>query len=169
MTALSQREQKNYQFDFMRPSHSLYPFFTKLVEQYTKILVPPRNLFSVLESNATDRYQILESVMRKVEYRAYELEEKERARQEADAEKIAFATIDWHDFVVVETIEFLEADNKAVLPPPTSILELQSMTLEQRKALLSFDNGPAEDEEDDMEMDDDMDMDEDGILLLIIY
>lgn len=107
--------------------------------------------------------------MRKVEYRAYELEEKERARQEADAEKIAFATIDWHDFVVVETIEFLEADNKAVLPPPTSILELQSMTLEQRKALLSFDNGPAEDEEDDMEMDDDMDMDEDGILLLIIY
>ena len=31
MSNLGQREQKNYQFDFLRPSHSLYPFFTKLV------------------------------------------------------------------------------------------------------------------------------------------
>lgn len=68
MAALSQREHKNYQFDFLRPSHNLYPYFTKLVEQYTRILVPPRNLFSVLEEQAINRYKVLEEIMKKVEY-----------------------------------------------------------------------------------------------------
>ena len=68
MAALSQREHKNYQFDFLRPSHNLYPYFTKLVEQYTRILVPPRNLFSVLEEQAINRYKVLEDIMKKVEY-----------------------------------------------------------------------------------------------------
>ena len=29
--------EKNYQFDFLRPQHSLFNYFTKLVEQYTKV------------------------------------------------------------------------------------------------------------------------------------
>ena len=29
--------QRNYQFDFLRPQHSLFQYFTKLVEQYTKV------------------------------------------------------------------------------------------------------------------------------------
>lgn len=29
--------QRNYQFDFLRPQHSLFNYFTKLVEQYTKV------------------------------------------------------------------------------------------------------------------------------------
>jgi len=31
------KEQRNYQFDFLRPQHSLFNYFTKLVEQYTKV------------------------------------------------------------------------------------------------------------------------------------
>lgn len=34
---LMNREQRNYQFDFLRPQHSLYPYFLKLIEQYTKV------------------------------------------------------------------------------------------------------------------------------------
>ena len=33
------REQRNFQFDFLRPQHSLFQYFTKLLEQYTKVLV----------------------------------------------------------------------------------------------------------------------------------
>lgn len=174
MTSLSQREHKNYQFDFLRPSHNLYPYFTKLVEQYTRILVPPRDLFGGLETQASNRYKVLDEIMKKVEYEAYVMHQKEKARIAADEEKIAFATIDWHDFVVVETIEFFESDNRAVLPPPMSIMELQSMTLEQRKGLISFDGGAGaargdgddgDGDDDDMEMDmdddDNMDMDQD--------
>ena len=35
------REQRNYQFDFLRKQHPLFNYFTKLVEQYSKILMPP--------------------------------------------------------------------------------------------------------------------------------
>ena len=34
------REQRNYQFDFLRKQHPLFTYFTKLVEQYSKILMP---------------------------------------------------------------------------------------------------------------------------------
>lgn len=39
LTQLMQKEQRNYQFDFLRPQHSLFNYFTKLVEQYTKVLL----------------------------------------------------------------------------------------------------------------------------------
>ena len=55
----------------------------------------------------------------------------------------------------METIEFLEADERAILPPPMSLEELESMTLEQRKSLLNFETPKVDDnhvEMDDMEV-----------------
>lgn len=37
LTSLMNREQRNYHFDFLRPQHSMFTYFTKLVEQYTKV------------------------------------------------------------------------------------------------------------------------------------
>ena len=34
---LMQREQRSYQFDFLRKHHPLFSYFTKLVEQYSKV------------------------------------------------------------------------------------------------------------------------------------
>lgn len=48
-----------------------------------------------------------------------------------------YAQIDWHDFVVVETVLFTEADEQADLPPPPSLNDLQSASLEQ-KAMTSL-------------------------------
>ena len=45
---LMMREQRNYQFDFLRKQHPLFSYFTKLVEQYSRILLPPRDLKSRL-------------------------------------------------------------------------------------------------------------------------
>ena len=36
---LMQREQMNYQFNFLRKHHPLFTYFTKLVEQYSKVCV----------------------------------------------------------------------------------------------------------------------------------
>ena len=33
LTNLMNREQRNYQFDFLRPQHSLFQYFTRLLEQ----------------------------------------------------------------------------------------------------------------------------------------
>lgn len=50
---------------------------------------------------------------------------------------MAYAQIDWHDFVVVETVLFNEADEQTDLPAPTSLSDLQSASLEQ-KAMMSL-------------------------------
>ena len=41
---LMMREQRNYQFDFLRKQHPLFSYFTKLVEQYSRVMLPPKDL-----------------------------------------------------------------------------------------------------------------------------
>ena len=52
LTTLMNREQRNNQFDFLRPQHSLFQYFTKLLEQYTKVLIPPKDLMKRLAEEA---------------------------------------------------------------------------------------------------------------------
>eukprot|EP01137_Pigoraptor_chileana_P022034 Opistho-2@86475 len=40
LTQLMAREQRNYQFDFLRPQHSHFQYFTRLVEQFSKVINP---------------------------------------------------------------------------------------------------------------------------------
>jgi splicing factor 3A subunit 1 len=40
LAGLAQREQRNPQFDFLKPTHVLFSYFTSLVDAYTKILQP---------------------------------------------------------------------------------------------------------------------------------
>lgn len=47
LTNLMNREQRNYQFDFLRPQHSLFNYFTKLLEQYTKVNIKKGGYFSI--------------------------------------------------------------------------------------------------------------------------
>jgi splicing factor 3A subunit 1 len=37
LTQLMNREARNFQFDFLKPQNSNFPYFTKLVEEYTKV------------------------------------------------------------------------------------------------------------------------------------
>jgi hypothetical protein len=54
--------------------------------------------------------------------RAQEKEAKERAARE-EAEREAMLSVDWHDFVVVETIEFYD-DEAAELPLPMTLKDV---------------------------------------------
>ncbi|KAJ3112695.1 hypothetical protein HDU96_004292 [Phlyctochytrium bullatum] len=46
--------------------------------------------------------------------------------------------IDWHDFVVVETVEFTDADEVLQIPPPISIMDLENMSLAQKRSKSLF-------------------------------
>lgn len=46
---------------------------------------------------------------------------------------MAFAEIDWHDYAIVQTIEFTAADAASELPPPMSVQEVENMTLAQKR------------------------------------
>ncbi|KAG0634156.1 Pre-mRNA splicing factor PRP21 like protein-domain-containing protein [Tuber brumale] len=118
LTTLSQREARNFQFDFLRPNHSFYQYFSRLVDQYTDLLSPGGGVsVEELEKNVRNRFDLLD-----------------RSRGRAE---LAYAQIDWHDFVVVETVLFTDADDQAELPPPTSLSDLQHASLEQ-KAMMSL-------------------------------
>ncbi|EEQ90816.2 hypothetical protein RJZ56_002862 [Blastomyces dermatitidis] len=145
MTALSQRETRNFQFDFLRPQHSLYQFFTRLVDQYTSLLQVdesdgPNSTSSrivELEKNVKDKYHILDRAKQRSEWVKFQEQQKQKKEEQDEQERIAYAQIDWHDFVVVETVLFTEADDQAELPPPTSLNDLQTASLEQ-KAMMSL-------------------------------
>ncbi|KAI9012536.1 Pre-mRNA splicing factor PRP21 like protein-domain-containing protein [Phycomyces nitens] len=161
ISQLAQRESRNYQFDFLRPSHSLFPYFTDLVKQYAKVLVPPKGLKDKLKQNTENKYRILDRVKERVEWVAWMEAEKKKKEDEDERERVAYASIDWHDFVIVETVEFTDSDEQADLPPPMSLSELENMSLAQKR-LAAMPEPVQEDKAGDMEMDiDDVDMDED--------
>ena len=78
-----------------------------LVEHYTKVLKPPKHVLSRLKNDVElKRRSILERCVHRLEYER-EVENKRKIQEaEKQADRVAFQSIDWHDFVVVETIEF---------------------------------------------------------------
>jgi splicing factor 3A subunit 1 len=146
MTTLSQKEARNFQFDFLRPNHSLYQFFTRLVDQYTELLRATgtdgggkveQERMRQLQHNVTDRFHVLGLAKRRADWAKFQELQKQEKESAEEQEKLAYAQIDWHDFVVVETVLFTDADEQADLPPPTSLNDLQSASLEQ-KAMMSL-------------------------------
>ncbi|KII61419.1 Splicing factor 3A subunit 1 [Thelohanellus kitauei] len=129
LQSLLQREMKNYIFDFLKPQHNIYPFFIKLVEQYSKILAPSNNTITALRKEAIDRSAVLEKVRVKYEWLRYTNRE---ARSEKSKDKALAGQVDWHEFVVVETITFKE-DEQANLPPPVSIEQLGARLISQER------------------------------------
>jgi len=144
VTTLAQRESTNYQFDFLRPQHSLYQFFTRLTDQYSELLnargsdggKAEQTRIEELTKNVEDKLHLLDRSKHRAEWVKFQAKQKKQEEEEAETEKLAYAQIDWHDFTVVETVLFTEADDEAALPPPTSIGDLQSASLEQ-KAMMS--------------------------------
>lgn len=163
LTNLMNREQRNYQFDFLRPQHSLFQYFTKLLEQYTKILIPPKDLMGRLKSESISGRESMNLVLDQVKYRAnwQRHQEAQRRREEEKIEKergecvydggkglmeivkivffflfpVAYASIDWHDFVVVEAVDYqpYETGN---FPPPTNPDEVGARVLMEVNILI---------------------------------
>jgi len=133
LTNLMTREQRNYQFDFLRPQHSLFQYFTRLVEQYTKILLPPGDIKQKLSEDLDDQWKVLDTVKYRVEWQRYQDREKRKVEDEKERERVAFAQIDWHDFVVVETVNFRE-EEAGNLPPPVTRDQLGARILHEERA-----------------------------------
>lgn len=157
LTTVMQREQRNYLFDFLRPQHSLFNYFTKLVEQYTKILIPPKNLKEKLTKESMSYREILEEVRYRVEWLKFQERERKKEEDALERERVAYAQVDWHDFVVVETVDF-QQNESGNLPPPTTPDEVGARILTQER----FERGEiAMDDAVEMEVESDDEEDED--------
>ena len=96
MTALSQRETRNYQFDFLRPQHSLYQFFTRLVDQYTELLQSggidggskaEQARLKELELNVKDKFHMLDRAKQRAEWVKYQEKQKQAKEEEEQQEQ----------------------------------------------------------------------------------
>ncbi|KIJ69484.1 hypothetical protein HYDPIDRAFT_24321 [Hydnomerulius pinastri MD-312] len=135
LATLSQKEGRNYQFDFLRPNHSLFGYFNRLVEQYLKVLYPSKDLLSHINERAQEgaQWKALERSKRHARWERVKREKDKKRQDDQEAEKLAFAEIDWHDYAIVQTIEFTVADANSELPPPMSVQEVENMTLAQKR------------------------------------
>lgn len=104
---LAQREQKNPQFDFLKPTHVLFSYFTALVDSYAKILQPSTEQSERLKQLSQPK-KALSQALQRWQYNRAQEDRKRKESAEADEERLAFQSIDWQDFTVVETVDFPE-------------------------------------------------------------
>jgi splicing factor 3A subunit 1 len=129
---ITRAEWANPYFGFCQPRHALFPYFSALVDSYRRIqdswtTEPPLTSSETTTPPppALTRELALEMVAYRAEY------ERDQAAQEDDPS----AKIDWHTFVVVETIDF-GVDEEVVapsqpppLPPPIPVAPKPSAQL----------------------------------------
>ena len=136
LTNLMNREQRNFQFDFLRPQHSLFQYFTKLLEQYTKILIPPKDLQGKLRGEADPNRDSSNQILEQVKYRAnwlrHQEAQKRKEEEKVERERVAYAQIDWHDFVVVEVVEYQPYESGS-FPAPTTPDEVGARVLMEQR------------------------------------
>lgn len=138
LTDLMHKEAKNYQFDFLRPQHSLFVYFTTLVEQYTKILIPSRALLNTIERDAHPMNASLVDYKKDLKYRVdwtrSQRKIQKEEQEELERDKLQYNQIDWHDFVIVETIDYQQSEaltNPESFPAPVTVEELGKRLTQQ--------------------------------------
>jgi splicing factor 3A subunit 1 len=156
MTQLSQREANNFQFDFLRPQHSLNQFFNRLVDQYQLLISSTsaegakaeRARVEELRKVVNDKYSVLVRAKKRAEWVKHQESQRAKKQEQEEADRREYASIDWDDFQIIGEIFFTEADETYDLPGPTSLNDLQSASLEQRaknSSLLIEEAMPTED------------------------
>ncbi|WZZ80320.1 hypothetical protein YC2023_100892 [Brassica napus] len=123
LTGLQSRENNNPQFFFMKPTHSMFPLFTSLVDAYFDVLKPPEDLKEKLRKSAADLTTVLERCLHRLEWDRSQEQQRKKEEDEKEQERVQMAMIDWHDFVVVESIDFADEEDEE-LPPPMTLEEV---------------------------------------------
>lgn len=86
---LSAREGRNYQFDFLRPTHSLFGYFNQLVEQYSKVLLPSKDMLAQLKERTKEgtRWQDLEAARKRARWEQLKREKDKKRQDDREAEQ----------------------------------------------------------------------------------
>ena len=103
LASLSTREGRNYQFDFLRPTHSLFGYFNRLVEQYTKIIQPDKETLEQLKSQTQPnaRWETLEIARRRAKWEKNKREKDKKRQDDQEAERRVYA------FMVFSSIKLI--------------------------------------------------------------
>lgn len=159
------REWNNPAFGFCQPRHGHFAYFSALVDAYSRILQNhgyatddpltlaekqhQRQREEELRNMANNVPHCLDAVAYRVEYQR---DQADRARgNDQNDQQPLVSPIDWHDFVVVETIDFAVDEIVTMLPPPPppSASLYPEVTLSKPQAEDGMDESSDDDEEED--------------------
>jgi splicing factor 3A subunit 1 len=143
LTGLASREHANPQFNFLKPTHSLFTFFTRLCDAYSRVLMPPKGVIAALQKDIEDRSASLQRALNRLEFERTKEKQAKDAADAEEAERMAMLSIDWHDFAIVETIDFEDGEETG-LPVPVTKKEIIQMA---RAAAYEAGQAPEEEEE----------------------
>lgn len=115
---LTERESKNPQFDFLKPNHALFSYFTSLIEAYSRCLLPRLDDIKYLQKNIAEKGSVLQRCMDRFQYEKNQTKNQKNKDELDEEERQQMTMIDWHDFVVVETIDLGDEEN---LPAPIDL------------------------------------------------
>ena len=103
LASLSAREGRNYQFDFLRPTHSLFGYFNRLVEQYTKIIQPNKETLVQLKSQTQPnaRWETLATARRHAKWEKNKREKDKKREDDQEAERCACAFLVFSDIKLI--------------------------------------------------------------------
>lgn len=89
LASLSAREGRNYQFDFLRPTHSLFGYFNRLVEQYSKVINPSKDALESLTKRTGEaaRWETLEIARKHAKWERNKREKDKKRLDDQEAEK----------------------------------------------------------------------------------
>ena len=132
--SLTQRERSNPQFDFLKPVHPLHAYFAHTQSAYARIRDHDAALLAHYRDCAADDDPAsttgLHRLISLARWKRAKEAEDAKARAAREEESTSMAAIDWHSFVVVETIAF-HPDEEAYLPPPRrTIAEMEAAIAE---------------------------------------
>lgn len=86
MIALTEREKQNPQFDFLKPTHILFSFFTNLVDAYSKCIYVKKEEVMKLQANIQERMHVLNRALERFEYE-YMQKQVRKKKEEIDEEE----------------------------------------------------------------------------------
>lgn len=124
LTTLTSMEMNNPQFEFLKPTNSLFPYFTSLVDGYGKILNTKPEELEALQEQISDSKRIFNECLEVYQYESEAGFTKRRKEEIEEEERQQRAMINWDDFVVVQTIDF---DDDAALPAPMDVASREKM------------------------------------------
>jgi splicing factor 3A subunit 1 len=89
LATLSAKEGRNYQFDFLRPTHSLFGYFNRLVEQYSKVLYPNKDMLQQLKEKSEPgaRWKLLGRARKCAKWQRNKREKDQKRKDDQEAER----------------------------------------------------------------------------------
>lgn len=104
------------QFSFLNDTHSFHQLFLSFLKQYRKLI------------NSKDEidldHDVLEESYKRAKFNEINKINTVKSKEIEEAKKLKYASIDWQDFIVVETINITDIDSHTEFPLPLTIADL---------------------------------------------